>query len=106
MKKIIIPRNEKKELKIDINDSQDYFIIVEENAELNLLAVYALNNADSKINFNLDLKENSKLNFINLQKFSAITNNNIQREVKLERNSVFNLFDLNFGSKLINSGVI
>ena len=105
MKKIVIPKNEKRKLKISASDNQDFFIILEENAELNLIAVYNSNNSDLKINFNVDLKENSKLNFINMQKSSITTNNNIQREVKLEKNSVFNLFDLSFGGKLVNSGV-
>jgi len=105
MKEIIIPKNEKKELKISVDEDEDFFIILNENSELHLLAVYTSENKDSKINFNVDLKENAKLDFINLQKSSMITDNNIKREIKLERNSVFNLFDLNFGGKLVNSGV-
>jgi len=105
MKKIIISKNNKKNLRLSINDNEDFSIILNDNSELHLLAVYTSENKDSKINFDIDLKENSKLDFINLQKSSMITDNNIKREVKLERNSTFNLFDLIFGGKLVNSGV-
>jgi FeS assembly protein SufD len=105
MNDIIIKKNEKKELKFDIDKNEDFNILVEKNAELNLMVIYSLNKLDSKINFNINLEENSKLNFINLQKFSNMTENNILREIKQERNSVFNLFDLNFGGKLTNVNV-
>ena len=101
--KILIPKNEKKEIKVLVEDN-NYNITLDENAELELMMVFD-SEKDSKININVNLKENAKLNLINLQKFSQTTNNNIEREVKLEKNSIFNLFDLNFGSKLINSNV-
>ena len=106
MKKIIIKKNEKKELKISINNNDDFSIVVKENAELNLMAIFtSKNNFDSKTNFDIHLMENSKLNFINLQKFSEDVLNDNERIVRLERNSSFNLFDINFGSKIINSDV-
>ena len=58
MKEIIIPKNEKKELKISVDEDEDFFIILNENSELHLLAVYTSENKDSKINFNVDSKEN------------------------------------------------
>ena len=105
MKEIIVPGNEKKELKILVNDNEDFAITVNENSELRLMIVYTSEDKDSKINFNINLRENSKLDFINLQKFSITTDNEIKREAKLEKNSSFNLFDLNFGGKLTNSNV-
>ena len=106
MNKIIIKKNEKKELKLSINKNDNFSIVVEENAELNLMAIFdSNNNLNSKTNFDIHLKENAKLNFINLQKFSEDIINDNERIVKLEKNSSFNLFDLNFGSKIVNSSV-
>src|SRR3989344_3206765 len=101
--KILIPKNEKKEIKVLVEDN-NYNITLDENAELELMMVFD-SEKDSKININVNLKENAKLNLINLQKFSQTTNNNIEREVKLEKNSIFNLFDLNFGNMLIKGAL-
>lgn len=104
MKNINIEKNEKEEIKVIINDDEDFFIIVNENAELRLMIIYNSEN-NCKVNFKIDLKENSKLDFINLQKSSITSNNEIKRDAKLERNSSFNLFDLNFGGKLTNFNI-
>jgi len=104
MNEIIIPRNEKKELNIFINDDDNFSIILNENSELNLLLNFN-SNKDCKNNFNIHLKENSKLNLINFQKLHENIINFNERNAKLEKNSNFNLFDLNFGSKLITSNV-
>ena len=106
MKEIILKRNEKKDLSINLDESRDFLIKLDENAELNLMIILTSNKElDSKINFDIDLKGNAKLNFINLQKFSNEMINNLERNVKLGKNALFNLFDLNFGGKIINSNV-
>ncbi len=105
MKKIIIKKNEGKKLKLLVKNNQDFFITLEENSELNLMTIFNSNESNSKINFNIDLKKNSKLSMINLQKSSINTNNEIKREVIIDRDSNFSLFDLNFGGKLITSNV-
>ena len=103
MKKIILKKNEKKKLKLLIKNNQDFLISLGENSELNLMTIFNSDKKSLKINFNINQKENSKLDMINLQKSSTMTDNDIIREAKLENNSNLILFDLNFGGKIINS---
>ncbi len=104
MKEIIINKNEKKELNISIDESKDFLIILNENAELNLVT-NLINNKDLKISFEIILKENSKLNYINLQNLPLVEHFT-NKKVKLEKNSVFNYYELNFGSKSTYSETI
>ncbi|MEK6835554.1 MAG: Fe-S cluster assembly protein SufD [Nanoarchaeota archaeon] len=102
---LVIPKNTKKELRILINKNKDFLIIIEENAELDLITNFEVNE-DSKISFEIILKENAKLNYLNLQNLSLNIKYNEEKRVKLEKNSEFNYYDLNFGSKSIKSELI
>ena len=76
-----------------IDSSKEILIVLEENAELNLVTNLINAKKDAEISFEIDLMENSKLNYLNMQNFPLIAHLN-NKIIKLEKNSVFNYYEL------------
>ena len=102
---IIIPKYSRKNMNLLIDSSKEILIVLEENAELNLVTNLINAKKDAEISFEIDLMENSKLNYLNMQNFPLIAHLN-NKIIKLEKNSVFNYYELNFGSKSTYSQAI
>jgi len=113
---IYVPKNTKLKDSLTLSVLQNsstlikhLLIVLDKNSELNFIDDLSSDNKEKSYSgkiVEIFVKENAKLNYINLQNLSLFTYNFNFKKAKLYSNSTLNLYDLNFGSKLTYSDTI